>query len=43
MSTVAMSSGVRKPLQCMVGVHSTSFSLIRTEMFPSLAAAKPLA
>ncbi len=37
-----MSSGFIKPLQIIVGVHSTSFSPMRYEMLPSLAAAKPL-
>ena len=31
------------PFETMVGVHSTSRSLRRMEMLPSLAAAKPLA
>src|SRR5437879_1809126 len=38
-----MSSGLRKPLDTMVGVQRTSRSLRRTVMLPSLAAAKPLA
>src|SRR5690348_15246356 len=38
-----MSSGRMKPLETIVGVHMTSRSLSRTEMLPSLAAAKPLA
>ena len=42
MSIVEMSSGLRKPLECIVGVHSTSLSLMRTVMLPSFAAANPL-
>ncbi len=42
MSTVQMSSGLRKPLLMPVGVHSTRFSLMRTEWFPSLPAQNPL-
>src|SRR5262249_41952689 len=36
-----MSSGFMKPLDTMVGVQSSSLSLSRTVMLPSLAAAKP--
>ena len=42
MSTVQMSSGLRNPLECIVGVHNTWLSLIRTLMLPSFAAANPL-
>ena len=42
MSIVQISSTLRKPLLCIVGVHRTSLSLMRTVMFPSLAAANPL-
>src|SRR6516162_9234610 len=43
MSTLQMSSGLRKPLDTIVGVQRNSRSLRRTVMLPSLAAAKPLA
>ena len=42
MSIVAMSSGFKKPFECIVGVQSTSLSPRRTVMLPSLAAANPL-
>ena len=41
MLTVHKSSGFMNPLETSVGVQTTSFSAIRNEMFPSLAAAKP--
>ena len=43
MSTMHRSSGLMKPLQIIVGVQRTWFSLSRKEMLPSLPAAKPLA
>ena len=39
MSTMQRSSGVMNPLEIMVGVQTTSFSLILKLMFPSFPAA----
>src|SRR5689334_5966380 len=41
MSTVQMSSGFRFPFEIPVGVHSTRFSEMRYEWFPSLPAQNP--